>query len=296
MTSARFLPLPLWGAPSSYGAGRAFFVRRALLGVGALLVSCGPASPDPVSPPPTASASAPTEASPGPTAGATADPVKTAEPVATAPAPKPGVPVESSPPPGTKPLDEAESKELTGKCKKLMDVIASTAKKDGGKKRPIDYAMDVVAHPPKLAGVDVPRCGDLVVRDMIEYLARTRENEAKLNLKRILVGLMMALERDVPVLCSSAPAVPPDLATVKDVPYASTGADWKAPGWTCARFDLSGGQQVFQYELRSNAAAKTFEVIARGYPVQGAPPTELYVAGRVESGAIDPSTPVMRRP
>ena len=232
----------------------------------------------------------------GPTAGGTEAPAKAAEPATTAPTPKPGVPVDASPPPGTKPLDEAESKELAGTCKKLMDVIASTAKKDGGKKRPIDYAMDVVAHPPKLAGVDVPRCGDLVVRDMIEYLARTRENEAKLNLKRIVVGLMTALERDVPILCPSAPAVPPDLATVKDVPFASTGADWKAPGWTCARFDLSGGQQVFQYELRSDATAKTFEVIARGYPVQGAPPTELYVAGKVESGAIDPSVPVMRRP
>ena len=53
---------------------------------------------------------------------------------------------------------------------------------------------------------------------------------------------------------------------------------------------------MFQYELRSDATAKTFEVIARGYPVQGAPPTELYVAGKVESGAIDPSVPVMRRP
>jgi hypothetical protein len=130
---------------------------------------------------------------------------------------------------------------------------------------------------------------------MIDYLARTREGEAKLNLKRIVVGLVTALERDVPTFCASAPAVPKDLATVKDAPYASAGADWRAPGWTCVRFDLSGAQQVFQYELRSDAKAKTFEVIARGYPVQGAAPTELYIAGKVENGAIDPSMPVMRR-
>jgi hypothetical protein len=206
------------------------------------------------------------------------------------------VPVESSPPPGTRPLDDAESKMLAGKCKKMVDAIAGAAKKDGGKKRPIDYAMAVVAHPPKLPGVDTGVCGDLILRDMIEYLARTRENEAKLNLKRIVVGLMTAIERDVPVLCPSASAVPSDLAAVKDTPYASAAADWRAPGWTCARFDLSGGQQVFQYELRSDPKAKTFEVIARGYPVQGAAPTELYIAGKVESGAIDPSMPVMRRP
>lgn len=268
----------------------------ALAGMAGLLVACGPAAPGPASPSPTASASASAAPSSPPSDALVEGPVKVAEPPPNAPAPKPGVPVESAPPPGTRPLDDAEAKELGGKCKKLTDVIASTAKKDGGKKRPIDYVETVVANPPKLAGVDVPRCADLIKRDMIEYLARTRESEAKLNLKRIVVGLVTALERDVPVFCASAPAVPPDLATVKDKPYASAAADWQAPGWTCARFDLSGGQQVFQYELRSDAKAKTFEVIARGYPVQGAAPTELYIAGKVESGAIDPSMPVMRRP
>ena len=75
--------------------------------------------------------------------------------------------------------------------------------------------------------------------------------------------------------------MPPSLETVKDKPYQSTMADWKAEGWLCARFDMAGTPQVFQYELRTDAKAKTFEVIARGYPVQGAAPTELYIAGKV---------------
>lgn len=273
-----------------------------VLGCAAALVSpwgigCGPASPEPVSPAPTATASASAPASAEPTAAPTASvsAAPTTEPAAIAPAAKPGVPVDSVAPPGTQPLTDAERKEVSSKCKKLSDAIVAASKKGGGKKRPIDYANEVFASPPKLPGVDVPRCTELLRRDMVEYLARTRESEAKLNLKRIIVGLVTALEHEPPAFCASAPAVPPDLATVKDTPYASTSADWKAPGWTCVRFDLVGGQQVFQYELRTDAKARTYEAIARGYPVQGAPATELFIAGKVESGALDPSMPIMRR-
>ena len=258
-------------------------------------LACGPASPGPTSPAPTAAASAGPSSSPSsaPTTEPSATP--TAEPQAIAPSTKPGVPVDSVAPPGTQPLTEAEQKEASTKCKKLTDAIAAAAKKGGAKKRPIDYANEVLASPPKLPGVDVPRCGELLKRDMIDYLAHTREGEAKLNLKRIIVGLVTALEHEPPAFCASAPAVPPDLATVKDSPYASSAADWKAPGWTSVRFDLVGGQQVFQYELRTDPKARTFEAIARGYPVQGAPATELFIAGKVENGAIDPSMPVLRR-
>lgn len=262
-----------------------------------VFLGCGPASTGPVSPSPSPSASASAAPSAEPTAApsASATAAPSAEPSAIAPATKPGVPVDSVPPPGTQPLTDAERAEASTKCKKLSDAIVAASKKGGGKKRPIDYANEVFASPPKLAGVDVPRCTDLLRRDMIEYLARTRESEAKLNLKRIIVGLVTALEKEPPAFCPSAPAVPPDLATVKDTPYASTATDWKTPGWTCVRFDLVGGQQVFQYELRTDPKARTFEAIARGYPVQGAPATELFIAGKVENGAIDPSMPVMRR-
>ena len=90
-------------------------------------------------------------------------------------------------------------------------------------------------------------------------------------------------------------AEPAFIEALKNKAYESTPAEWKAEGWTCARFDLLGSPQFFQYELRTDAKAKTFEVIARGYPVWGAPPTELYVAGKVEKGTIDPGAPVMRR-
>lgn len=279
--------------------------RHRLLLLAALLpcvAACGPSTPDAASPSPSASPTASPSASPGApssTDSAAAGPTAAAEPAASAePAaapPKPGVPYDSVPSPGTNPLSGDEAKELQSKCKKLTDAITAAAKKGGAGKRPLDRLFEALASPPKVAGVDVPRCVELMRRDTIDYLARTRESEAKINLRRVMVGLMGALDQGASALCASAPAVPASLGAVKDQPYTSTPDDWKADGWKCARFDLSGAPQVFQYELRTDAKSRSYEVIARGYPVQGGPPTELYIGGKVENGAIDPSTPILRR-
>lgn len=262
---------------------------------------CGPSSPEPAAPAagPQSGTATPASAAPSaePAPVTTADvpsPAPTASAVAEAP-PKPGVPADSVPVPGTDPLSEAEAKELSTKCKKLSDAIVAAAKKGGAKKRPIDHVEEVLANPPKLAGVDVPRCSELLRRETVTYLARSREAEAKLSLKRIVVGLVTALEREPPVLCPSAPPVPASLDAVKERPYASTADDWNTEGWKCVRFELVGGPQVFQYELRTDAKARSYEVVARGWPVRGGPQTELYIGGKIESGAIDPSMPVMRR-
>ena len=85
-------------------------LRRAALITSLALAGCGPSSPEPVSPAPTAQPTAGAAAVPTaePTSTATADPAATASAAPTAPAPKPGVPADSVPPPGTNPLSEAE--------------------------------------------------------------------------------------------------------------------------------------------------------------------------------------------
>jgi len=278
-------------------------LARALVAAAVPLIvaaaGCGPSSPDPASPSASAQPATSAAASSSPDVAASTSPTATASPSATAEpaaaAPKPGVPYDSVPSPGTNPLSDVEAKELQSKCKKLTDAVTAAAKKAGAGKRPIDGLFEALANPPKVAGVDVPRCVELMKRDTIAYFAQTREGEAKINLRRVIVGLMSSLDQASPAFCGSAPPVPASLEMVKDQPYSSKPEDWKADGWKCARFDLSGAPQVFQYELRTDAKAKSYEVIARGYPVQGGPATELYIAGKVESGAIDPSTPILRR-
>ncbi|MEZ4300302.1 MAG: hypothetical protein R3B70_35480 [Polyangiaceae bacterium] len=286
---------------------RASTVLPALVGLvsmslAGLAAGCGSGTPDAATPAPSATgSSAGTGAvetsapAPSATAGPDVAQAATAEPPAEAAPPKPGVPYDSVPTPGTNPLSTDEAKELKTKCKKLADAVAASAKKSGSSKRPLDAVFEALANPPKIAGVDVPRCADLMRRDTITYLAHSRESEAKINLRRVMVGLMTALDAEPPKLCGSAKAVPATVEEVKDTPYTSKPEDWASDGWKCARFDLSGAPQVFQYELRTNENAKSYEVIARGYPVQGGPSTELFIAGKIESGAIDPSTPILRR-
>ncbi len=71
--------------------------------------------------------------------------------------------------------------------------------------------------------------------------------------------------------------------------------DWAAPGWGCAHFNLAGESQRFQYQLVTDGKAGTWEVVARGFPVKGGAPTELYARGRIEEGHIKPSREVYRR-
>ena len=100
-------------------------------------------------------------------------------------------------------------------------------------------------------------------------------------------------EREPPALCAGAGPVPADLGALTAGPWTSKTEDWAAPGWACARFNLAGERQRFQYQIVTGATA--WEVIARGFPVPGGAPTELYARGPVEGGRIKPSREVYRR-
>lgn len=269
--------------------------KPSLLALSLVLFSaaCGAATTSPSEPAPSASPEAgkPTaaevSASPAASAALTATP--------SAPPPAPAVLAADSSPPGIHPLAEDEKKELATQCKKLQDAITKSARKDAGKRRSDEIVAQFLANPPKIAGVDVPRCGDLMLRDLRAYLARTRENGAVVGLKMIVVGLSRAIEDKPGQLCPSAPAVPADLASLATAPQKTESSDWKAAGWTCAHFDRAGSMEMFQYELKTDQKTGHYEAIARGFPVPGEKATELFLAGDVKDGKIEPSSAVMRR-
>jgi hypothetical protein len=253
-----------------------------------VLLACGGATP-PAQP----TGEIPVAAAPAPTTSAAP-----ASSPAPAPAPKEAeVLAHDSAPPGLTKLSEDEKAFAEKSCGPLADAVAAAVKKKNlhspGER--IALVQSILQDPPKLAGVDVPRCTDLMVRDLGMYLAAAIEAEASMSIGRVVVGLATAAEREPPGLCASAGPVPADLGVLAAGPYASTDADWSAPGWKCARFDLVGQPQRFQYQLVTDAAAGTWEVIARGFPVKGGAPTELYARGRIEGGAIKPSREVYRR-
>jgi hypothetical protein len=212
---------------------------------------------------------------------------------------EPDVLAAESSPPGVSKLSKEEADEAKKTCAPLAEAIAKAAqkRKPSGPAERSAFLEEILAHPPKLPKVDVARCADLLVRDLRAYLAAMIESEAQMGLGRLVVGLATALEQEPPVLCPSAGPVPADLGALAlgAGPWVSKPSDWGAPGWKCARFALAGEPQRFQYQLVTDATAGTWEVIARGFPVKGGEPTELYSHGRIEDGHIKPSRNVYRR-
>lgn len=264
------------------------------VGLAGILAACTPETPAAVPSSPLSSAAAPTSALAPAASSAVVAPA--ASTVAAAPPEVPGVAAEESSPPGVVPLTEAEAKEVEDKCSRLGPAIKKqvNALRKAGKSA-TDAMLEALQTPPKVAGTDVPRCVELMRRYLIEDRAQTIESEAKNNLKAMSVALAGAMERTPPELCPSAPAVPASLDALKSGPWSSAADAWDAPGWKCARFTLTGSPQYFQYELRTNAANKTWEIVARGFPVPGQPSTELFLRGNVQDGKITPSSNVMRR-
>jgi len=247
-----------------------------------------------------------------PPAGASAEvataPVATATvaPAASEPAPAPPSPPRSpepevlaseSSPPGISKLSKEEGEFAHKACAPLSNALATAAKKEklAGATDRNAFIQEFLRNPPRLAGVDVPKCADLLLRDMRGYLAAMIESEAKMSLGRVVVGLASALEKEPAELCPSAGPVPADLGALAAGPWASKAEDWTGRGWACSRFNLAGEPQRFQYEIVTNGKAGTWEVIARGFPLKGGAPTELYARGRIEGGHIQPSREVYRR-
>jgi hypothetical protein len=76
-----------------------------------------------------------------------------------------------------------------------VSAVTQAGKKAGRSKSSTDIALDVLANPPKSAGVDSERCAPLMKRELIAYRARTIEIEAMLALKQLAFAMADAHAR-----------------------------------------------------------------------------------------------------
>jgi len=196
-------------------------------------------------------------------------------------------------PDGLTPLTDEEAQEAETKCAGLSKALAAAVKADKSGRPRTEIILEALKGGISAPGVDVPRCGDLISRDLLVYRARMIESEAINNVKMISVGLASAANHEPAQMCPSAGPTPPDLTALEKGPVSVPAEGWTTPGWSCVRFSLAVPAR-FQYELRTDAAKKTYEIIARGYPVAGQPAVELFQRGKLESG-MHPSSAVMRR-
>jgi hypothetical protein len=150
--------------------------------------------------------------------------------------------------------------------------------------------LEVLENPPPLAGIDVARCTELLERDIVDFVARSREARAAQALRTVLVGLADRSSRREPP-CPAAAPVPADVTLVASDPYESKPQDYATEAWRCAGYKPLGAPQTFQIELA--IVGDAYRVIARLYPVKGGGVSELYAETPVS--AAEPGSPILRR-
>jgi hypothetical protein len=240
---------------------------------------------------------------PGPPQGPLDLDTRSAKVAPTASAPSPaeatrpwkGEPIGDKPPPGVKPLEPTEAAELDAKCKPLESAVFGKRPRRGSSSDAAsigvaEAVLEVLESPPPLAGIDVARCTELLKRDIVDFIARSREARAAQAIRTVLVGLADRSSRREPP-CAAGAAVPSDIAAVATDPYESKPKDYASGGWVCAGYKPLGAPQSFQLELVISGEA--YRVVARLYPVKGGSVSELYA--ETPATAVDPGAPILRR-
>ncbi len=204
------------------------------------------------------------------------------------------VPAADTVPPGLTPLTDEEAQEAETHCAGLSKALAKAVSADKSGRDRTEVLLDALQKGVSASGVDLSRCTELVRRDLLVYRARVIESEAINHIKLISFGLASATQQEPSVLCASAGPTPPDLTSLERGAVLVSANAWTSPGWSCVRFQPQTPLR-FQYELRMNEEAKTYEIVARGYPVAGQGAVELFQKGEVRDGRIEPSSKVLRR-
>jgi hypothetical protein len=197
-------------------------------------------------------------------------------------------------PDGLTALTDEEAEEAETKCAGLSKALASAAKKDRSGRSRTEVLLATLDAGIQAPGVDVPRCTELIRRDLLVYKARMIESEAINHIKMISMLLSVASEREPPSLCPSMGPTPVSLSSLEKGPVSVTSEAWSQGGWNCMRF-APDTPVYFQYEVRMDKASGSYEILARGYPAAGHPAVELFQKGKVVDGRIRPSSEVMRR-
>lgn len=279
--------------------GRSLLLGLALGGAALLAAGCGGASTPAEDPGGAGDPAASGPSDMAPVEGSASEPAAPGAPAGDAPAAAPKKEArnaDESDPEGLPAIKPDERKVLDGDCKKFTDAVAKAIakKKPAPGETRADQVVAALEKPPTVQGVDGAKCADLMRRDVLIYAARQAESEAKNNLKLVAVNIGVAFENDKN-LCPSAGPTPASLDALQKGPATTTANDWMAPGWSCTRFGPSAAPTRWQYELKTDKGRGTWEVIARGYPVAGGPPTELFLEGVVDAGGVTPPGSVKRR-
>ncbi len=211
---------------------------------------------------------------------------------------RPARPALDSHPEGLRPLEDAEKSELRQSCKAFTDAVAKEGRKAVDKAKPGTRVTDVMLETierlrTSSAAGPGGRCADLMQRDTQAYAAHKAETEAIVLLKVALKTLADAWT-ETKSLCPSAGPVPREVETLRS-PRTRKELGPPVDDLRCASPNFAEPSTRWSLEIRTDAAARSFELIARGFPVPNGPVAELFVRGEVGADGVPLDLPVMRR-
>lgn len=165
---------------------------------------------------------------------------------------------------GVVPTTQADRDFLEASCAAFVKAIGKAEDEATSLKEREDDALIDKARSALPKGPDGDRCVEVHRRLVDEYLAGKVEAEAILVLGVIADGLQGAFDAEKKI-CPSAEPTPTVIAKQGDKWVGPEAYDTDA--WRCIDFKRIE-PQYYQYEVKTHAQARRFEIIARGYPLR----------------------------
>jgi hypothetical protein len=198
------------------------------------------------------------------------------------------------------PLAKEEKDKLAGPiCKPFMAALMSAAQKSaatkGTNQEKMAAAMKEMQRPAEMSEADYGACQSLFLRELRTYQQRAVESEATATLAGLATGMKSKWEQDKTLCPSSKKPVPADLKVLSSGSYITKDGDWSDPAWACIAWGGTGERQRFQYEIKTDAKKRTFELVARGYPGGDGKLVTFTRAGKIVGDAVEVG-PIQRKP
>jgi hypothetical protein len=182
-------------------------------------------------------------------------------------------------PAGLEPLSKTELAVLEVECGRLMAQIQAPAEKMPPGPDAMFAMLEVAAR--LRPGESRTDCLDLAERDIKNRLAGMLEREAMRTLQWLAGKLHQRLSRGDD-LCPTAAPVPGSIDALRTGTPSVPRSEWERAGWetngeACLDSDWRELARRFQVEVRTDTTRRTSKLIARGFLVVGAEPSELFV-------------------
>jgi hypothetical protein len=180
----------------------------------------------------------------------------------------------------TDPGAEADVALLNGPCEPFLALLQVASLLDGGKRSDSWEVVEhsgVVSLDPEMLG----QCSEAMARGLRRFRSAAVESEAHLVVGQISWLMTRAYQRDNRY-CPPTPApVPAAQADIGEQGYQARASDFSAPTWRCLGLDLQGERLHFQYaiDLPEGTRGRTFEVVAKGRPLNDGPMIEVKRVG-----------------